>query len=219
MYWWKSVETALGNLGGVATLKDLYVEVRSVRLSSGDTMPGSIEAVVRKELEYNSSDSSNWRGDRNLFFSVHGVGKGVWGLRSQLEPEPSASDLAPPEPEEDGASEAPISEVTVNRIIRDTEMARKIKALHHSECQICGLTIHLTDGRPYAEAHHVIPLGRPHKGPDIPSNIIVVCPNHHAMLDLGCIPLNPSELREVPGHKISTTSINYHNDQIVPRMG
>lgn len=210
MLWWQSVEAALVNLGGVASLKDLYDEVRRVRVRDGDTTPVSLEEVVRKELEYNSSDSTNWRKTRDVFFSVEGIGKGVWGLREILKPAPLAVDLAPPET--DGS--APTVEAWVNRIVRDTLMGRKIKALHGSQCQICGETIVLPDGRRYAEAHHIIPLGKPHGGPDTPSNIIVLCPNHHAMLDLGCLPLNEQQLRHVKGHTISAKSIDYHNSVV-----
>ncbi|ACM27888.1 HNH endonuclease [Rhizobium rhizogenes] len=213
MQWWQSVEFALENLGGVAPLKKIYDEVRKVRQASGDTTPVSLEEVVRKELEYNSSDSSNWHKRRDLFFSVHGIGRGIWGLRSAIKTEPPASDLAPPS-EIEGAVLA--KEVTTNRIIRDTVMTCKVKALHHSKCQICGTSISLPDGRAYSEAHHIIPLGAPHRGPDIPSNIIIVCPNHHAMLDLGCMCLMSSAITAVDGHDISLQSIAYHNDVIVP---
>lgn len=213
MNWWQSVERALENLGGVAPLKKLYDEVREVRQANGDTTPVSLEEVVRKELEYNSSDSTNWHKRRDLFFSVQGIGKGIWGLRSALKAEPLASDLAPPLEAE---GPAPTKEVTTNRIVRDTVMTRKVKALHHSKCQICGTSISLPDGSEYSEAHHLIPLGAPHRGPDTPSNIIIVCPNHHAMLDLGCVDLMISAITAVDGHEISRESIAYHNDFIVP---
>jgi hypothetical protein len=213
MHWWQSVETSLANLGGVAPLKEIYAEVRSVRQANGDSVPVSLEEVVRKELEYNSSDSSNWRGTRDVFFSVHGIGKGIWGLRSLLEIPPTASDLTPPPGNGDPA---PRVEVITYRIIRDTIMTQKVKALHRSKCQICGTSISLQNGSKYSEAHHIIPLGAPHKGPDIPSNIIVVCPNHHAMLDLGCMDLAQSEISLVEGHTISPQSIDYHNSVIVP---
>lgn len=211
MLWWQSVESALSNLGGTATLKDLYDEVRQVRKQSGDTIPPSLEAVVRRELEYNSSDSTQWRRVRNIFFSVHGKGEGVWGLRAHIALEPDASDIGLPEP----FGTAPSVAVTVNRIIRDTVMSRKVKALHHGQCQMCGTSIKLPNDRNYAEGHHIIPLGKPHGGPDAPSNIIVVCPNHHAMLDLGCIELDLSALAAIPGHAVSAASVDYHNRVVV----
>lgn len=211
MLWWESVEEALTNLGGAAPLRDLYAEVRKVRTRDGDTIPQSLDAVVRRELEYNSSDSTQWKKKRDIFFSVHGKGEGVWGLRVEMAPAPEAVDLSEPEI----VGPAPVEQITINRILRDTAMSRKVKALHHGHCQICGQTIKLPDGRPYAEGHHLIPLGKPHLGPDISANIIVVCPNHHAMLDMGCISLDLDKLATAAGHTISPQSIIYHNDVVV----
>jgi predicted HNH restriction endonuclease len=208
--WWESVEQALENLGGKASLKDIYDEVRNVRVDSGDTTPVSLEEVVRKELEYNSSDSINWRGTRDLFFSVHGIGNGFWGVRDQIAEPPLASDINEPEV----VPESKSKEQTIYRIIRDTVMTRKVKALHDHKCQICQTTIILPDGKGYAEAHHIIPIGSPHNGPGVLSNIIVVCPNHHAMLDFGGIPLDVASLRSSAGHAIASVSVDYHNKVI-----
>lgn len=101
----------------------------------------------------------------------------------------------------------------VYRILRDTPKAMRVKLLHHYECQICGSTINLPDGR-YAEAHHIRPLGAPHNGPDLEDNILCLCPNHHAELDLGVRGLTQSELRAVPGHGVADLHLRYHNDVI-----
>lgn len=212
MYWRESVELALRNLGGGANLDGLYREVRKVRTEHNDTIPRSLEAIVRKELEYNSSDSSNWRGERDLFYSVHGIGKGFWGLRASIPVTPVASDVA----SQLSPEETQRAEITISRIIRDTAMAKKVKAINGYHCQICGECIELPNGQSYVEAHHLIPLGAPHNGPDVPSNIIVVCPNHHAMLDLGCINLSQATLTCRLGHRIADESIEYH-ERIVLR--
>ena len=106
-------------------------------------------------------------------------------------------------------------EVTAFRILRDTALARRIKSLHHNQCQICGLAIKLPDGSSYSEAHHIQPLGKPHDGPDVGGNIIVLCPNHHAMCDYGAIRLSHEELRQHPAHEIDLQFIDYHNSIIV----
>ena len=103
---------------------------------------------------------------------------------------------------------------TTYRILRDTAIARKVKLLHLYKCQIWGDTIPLSDGRGYAESHHIKPLGSGHNGPDVEENIICVCPNHHVQLDYGVIRLGKSNLRSVPGHVIGDEYISYHNDQI-----
>jgi hypothetical protein len=83
-------------------------------------------------------------------------------------------------------------ETKVSRIIRDTELARQIKAEFKWRCQICGSSIQLTNDCYYAEAHHIQPLGSDYQGPDIRSNIIIVCPNHHTEFDYGVIAIDPN---------------------------
>ena len=44
-------------------------------------------------------------------------------------------------------------------------------------------------GEYMSEVHHIRPLGK-HDGADIIENMIVVCPNHHAMFDRGAITIS-----------------------------
>ena len=103
------------------------------------------------------------------------------------------------------------SECTVQRIIRDTGLARVVKELHQFRCQICGQRIALPQGGYYAEAHHIHPLGAPHDGPDVVENIMCVCPNHHAELDYLSIPIKFSELRLVSSHHVDHVYVDHHN--------
>ena len=107
-------------------------------------------------------------------------------------------------------------ESTVYRILRDTELAKHLKSIHEYRCQMCGLSIQLPNDRAYAEAHHIQPLGRPHNGYDIAENIIIVCPNHHAMLDYGAMKLEIEEIRQADGHDIGLEFIQYHNETVCP---
>ncbi|MCS3822660.1 HNH endonuclease [Salinibacter ruber] len=95
----------------------------------------------------------------------------------------------------------------VLRVVRDSTHSRTVKEEQDYECQICGETLRLANGDRYAEAHHVHPLGE--GGKDIPANIMCVCPNHHALLDYGAIPL---DLEEIEG--VGSEYIEYHNSQI-----
>lgn len=103
------------------------------------------------------------------------------------------------------------------RIVRDTQLSKGVKTLYNYTCQVCGLRI--SEGTiGYAEAAHIRPLGSYHKGFDIPSNIICLCPNHHVMFDLGIFSINldlsleglSGNLTHNPKHKISTESLDYH---------
>lgn len=100
---------------------------------------------------------------------------------------------------------------TVTRVVRDTELAKRIKKLHSQLCQLCGQTVQLADGTGYAEGHHLQPLGKPHDGPDVAENIVCLCPNHHAACDLGAIRLAATDLRPAVGHMVGQQFIDYHN--------
>jgi hypothetical protein len=106
------------------------------------------------------------------------------------------------------------TEVTTTRVVRDTEMARRIKEHHDYKCQLCGETLELDSGSRYAEAHHIKPLGRPHGGPDVSENILCVCPSCHVRLDYGDRRLTPEDLRDTRRHEIGRRFLAYHNREV-----
>lgn len=198
--WVEDLERALVNLGGVATLEEIYREILKIRT---ETIPSEYEAVIRERLERNSRGNGS-----DLFRSVDGIGKGVWGLRDPIAHSDQAVDVTPP-----GDEEATRILLETYRIVRDTPLTRALKLLHKHECQICGDTIELPRGR-YSEAHHIKPLGSPHSGPDIENNILILCPNHHVLCDFGGIELSLGKIRLHPQHTISEQFVNYHNQLI-----
>lgn len=103
----------------------------------------------------------------------------------------------------------------VSRIVRDSALVRDLKRMHQNRCQICGETISLTSGTRYSEGHHLKPLGKPHEGPDVASNIIIVCPNHHAMLDLGGLSITRHKLRVLRAHTLAREYVDYHNGKVI----
>ena len=70
---------ALTNLGGEAHYSDLYNEYERV---SGRRMNTNVKASIRSVIERYSSDSTQFIGEKDVFYSVHGLGNGTWGLRS-----------------------------------------------------------------------------------------------------------------------------------------
>ncbi len=101
---------------------------------------------------------------------------------------------------------------TVHRILRDSNLVKELKRLYNFKCQICETRLELLSGY-YCEVHHLKPLGNPHNGPDRKDNMIVVCPNHHVLLDYLAINLELDSLR-LKKHDISGEYIDYHNEQI-----
>tara|TARA_Y100000031_G_scaffold129974_1_gene149383 strand:+ start:1076 stop:1651 length:576 start_codon:yes stop_codon:yes gene_type:complete len=106
---------------------------------------------------------------------------------------------------------------TVQRIVRDTALARQVKEIYKFSCQVCGTRI-VTQAGYYAQAAHIPPLGVPHCGPDVIENIICLCPNHHVMFDfrvfsvaddLSLIGLEGC-LIEVAGHHVGREYLRHH---------
>lgn len=80
--WRDDVKAALDALGGEAHLHSIYQQVRKIRMREGRRLPPSTNDIIRRELEYNSSDSESYTGKFDWFRSVQGIGAGYWGLRS-----------------------------------------------------------------------------------------------------------------------------------------
>lgn len=86
--WRDDVVAALEDIGGKGTLSEIYDAVRKRRQTK---LPKTWEAVVRRELEYNSSDSESFQGRFDLF-SSDGIGTGIWSLRDGVTAERPWSD-------------------------------------------------------------------------------------------------------------------------------
>lgn len=216
---------ALEALGGVAQYSELYAYLEKNALGE---LPPNWKASVRARIEEHSSDSQAFAKRQDIFYAVHGLGNGVWGLRSKLMESPVAVDIDEPEDIKqisDGNLKPKRKKVQVTRIIRDTTVTRQIKAIYQYRCQICDNSIALYD-RLYAEAHHLRPLGGFHNGLDTPGNILIVCPNHHVEFDFGAVAIDPLEKTIVhtdlhypfigktvlfhPLHKIDELNLTYH---------
>lgn len=120
-----------------------------------------------------------------------------------------------------------------NTIIRDPEIPKTLKALHDCQCQICGIRLE-ANGKAHAIGAHVKGLGKPHKGPDSPDNMIILCPNCHYLFDEfafsinedfsflgydGVLENNPTfRLITKKTHVINQEYISYHRDQYKLRL-
>ena len=106
---------------------------------------------------------------------------------------------------------------TIIRRVRDTNLSRQIKDLYDHHCQVCSIRIE-TPGGPYAEGAHIKPVGAPHSGDDVPSNLLSLCPNHHVMFDRGGFGIADDlsligiegELTMHKDHKLDAENLRYH---------
>lgn len=136
-----------------------------------------------------------------------------------------------PDSLQQGGFELPRTKTVVRTLrLRSTVLAVEIKRRYGHTCQLCGTPVVLADRLKYAEAHHLWPIGMPHFGPDVPGNIIVVCPNHHILFDRGAVMIVPKTLAVThavsgalpsdarlyvqPWHDIKNKYLAYHNAKI-----
>jgi hypothetical protein len=179
MVWLEEIVQALRYHGGIASYSEIYEHIES---HSPRQLTREWRATVRRTIEDHAPQSANFRGN-DIFYSVDGIGRGVWGLSEMLPETPIANDI-----EEPLAPQS--SDLVISRIIRDTTLTRQLKQLYKHMCQICRMTLRLPSQQ-YSEGHHLKPLGSPHHGPDKVPNVLIVCPNHHAEFDFGAIAIDP----------------------------
>ena len=78
--------------------------------------------------------------------------------------------------------------------MRDNKTIAQLKELRGYCCQMCQTRILKADGTFYIEAAHITPKAE--KGPEMPDNILIICPNHHKEFDYG----NPQILERDTEH-------------------
>lgn len=112
--------------------------------------------------------------------------------------------------------------------VRNKPKVKQLKVLYDNKCQICNKSLTLIDDIEYSEVHHIHPLGKEHMGKDEKDNMIVLCPNHHKLFDLGIIAINPVDMKSIitldnknhhfkeitSKHTLSETCVRYHYEMI-----
>ncbi|MEV6448778.1 YDG/SRA domain-containing protein [Amycolatopsis sp. NPDC051716] len=114
-------------------------------------------------------------------------------------------------------------QVVTQRTVRSTDVVEYVKKMYDHTCQICGVRLSVGDGRGYSEGAHIQALGGFHRGPDLPPNVLCLCPNCHVQFDRGAIVID-SELTIVrhgkpagvltvqDSHNLDSKFLQYHRD-------
>jgi predicted HNH restriction endonuclease len=87
------------------------------------------------------------------------------------------------------------NKVTLYRLVRDSQLAKKLKALYNHKCQLCGQQLRSSSGGFTSEVHHIKPYNRIHRGDDTIQNLLVVCPNCHTQFDELYFAIHPETLK------------------------
>lgn len=122
------------------------------------------------------------------------------------------------------AGAVPRVAAVVQRQVRNSAVVEVVKRLHGYRCQVCGEQL-LVPTAPYAEGAHIRPLGRPHHGPDVPENVLCLCPNDHVRFDNGALYLlddltvvdgstgrRLGMLHQQRNHRIDPAYVRYHRE-------
>lgn len=175
---------ALKNLGGHAYLEDIYSQYLKITTKS---IPKSFKAIIRANIERNSSDSDVYEGKNDVFYSVDGKGNGHWGIRNYF-------DENNPELTQDDDSFAEGKLLIKKHLYheRNPHLIKKAKEKFKMEhdgklfCEVCGFDFkekYGNLGEDFIEAHHTKPISEMVDGEKTNINdIVMVCSNCHSML-------------------------------------
>ena len=127
--------------------------------NGGSIVPEAVADQIFKRI-YGKSDSREK--------SVETFEEQVWRLRA-------AGGLSKPK----GVSVPDKEVVTVERSFRDASVALWAQKQAKGRCELCRSDAPFEDARgyPFLEVHHIVPLAE--GGPDVPSNVVALCPNCH----------------------------------------
>ncbi|GIP22937.1 HNH endonuclease [Paenibacillus sp. J22TS3] len=201
--WADEIREAILELGGVASLEDIYTKLveRNVRSRTANW-----KDTVRDAIQQHSSDSKSYRGINNYFYSVYGKGKGIWGVRDVVTPEVKKNlnslfeetrEFELEELIQQGTDEeieqlinnysglGSQAKIEVKEGLQKIRKASKViidklKELYDYSCQICGINPSSIYGVNIVEAHHIeyFSVSQNHN----PNNIMILCPNHHRLV-------------------------------------
>lgn len=201
---------------GNAALLTSYLEGQLVRVLRG----------YQAGTQYSPDEGYQYSGLSRVAEYGWKVGAdGYWIVQFTLEgveahSSPKNEPTVAEEPAPSEAGKAPSKEITTQRIVRNTAVARTVKGWHGGRCQLCGLTLKVP-GAIYSEGAHIQALGKPYNGPDVTENVLCLCPNCHVQFDTGAVYLTDEftvvrhdteegPLLTVPEHKVGLSYVQKH---------
>lgn len=182
--WTDDISSALIQLGGLSHYSDLYSKIEEIREGK---LSENWRAVVRRTIQQHSSDSESFLKKEDLFYTIDGIGSGVWGLRSYI-PQENYVDLT-----EDDISFPEGKKVLRKHIVYERnpklmiEAKRRFKELYGKLfCEICEFDFeekYGEIGEDFIEGHHTIPVSEMKDGDETKiEDIVMVCSNCHKMI-------------------------------------
>ena len=187
--WVDEIIDVMTELGGHCQYKDLYesIEERNLINLTNYTKEENWQGQIRQTIQFHSSDSTVYKGKRDYFYSVEGLGKGHWGLRDFIADSSNVDLTEDDESFEEGKKQL-TKHICYERNHRVIFLAKqKFKQKHNKLfCVICDFDfekVYGEIGKDYIEGHHSIPVSDIPQGYRTkPEDIVIVCSNCHKML-------------------------------------
>lgn len=185
MNWKEIIIDCLNRLGGEAHYYDIYNYIE--RTVENKKLSKTWKAVVRATIEINSSDSDKFMGKNDLFYSVEGKGKGIWGLRNfeanKLNVDLTEDDISFPE----GKEKLRIHIYKERNPKLVIEAKKKFKKIHGKlYCEVCNFNfeeVYGEIGTDYIEVHHTKAVSEMEEIIETKlDDLAILCSNCHRMI-------------------------------------
>lgn len=94
---------------------------------------------------------------------------------------------------------------------RNRQLVDELKGMYAGRCQLCGFDSPSLYSAESAEAHHIIYRSR--GGPDVPENLVLLCPNHHTVIHASDATFDYGRLHFIFGNgRVEPLCFNRHLD-------
>ena len=182
---------ALRILGGQGHLEDIYKVIAERNKLNAITTRKHWHGDVRANLQRYSSDSKNYLGKENIFYSVEGLGGGIWGIRdiNMLDAPETYDFIADGEYKNTVQKtfvEGMKKQITVNSYERNLSLRQECIKLYGTDCKICTFNFEKyygIRGRGFIEIHHLIPISDIKQNYSVsPNDLCPVCSNCHSII-------------------------------------
>lgn len=203
--WLVEIIESMKEIGGYGNYKNIYEKIEE-RGNKDISNRKSWKAAVRAAIETHSSDSDVFNGKDDIFYSVCGKGRGIWGLRN-FEPHDNFVDITEDDisfPEGKQRLKTHIYRERNQKVIQIAK--NKFKEKHGQVyCEACGFDFYKFYGKigeDYIEGHHSIPVSELKEGDKTkPEDIVLLCSNCHKMVHRKRPWLKKEELKELINKK------------------
>lgn len=198
--WGDDILEAMENIGGPANYEKIYGQVKKVRLGNHRSWPKNAEAIIRREIQQASSDSSSWKGQKDDYFSVAGLGQGIWSIRDATKIRITSKDSFNFEGLYVSGLEGVVFEASYLKRSRNRSLVAECRERDREVCQTCHTKPMGRNKVTVIEVHHLNPLlsADSHGLMTKLKDLVCLCPTCHRIAHTGDQqPLSLDEIKNI----------------------